>query len=73
MEAELKQMNLKPATFDKEGNLVNEEYASITLNVSLYSEEQREAVEDLFDLLGDQSCYLSIASKQIKAKFEETA
>ena len=72
MDAQLTQVNSKPASFDKDGNIVKDEYASVTLNVPMDSESQREAVKDLLDILSSEWCIVTIDAKQIKAVFGES-
>ena len=72
MDAQLKQLQIKPATFDKESLMVNHEYASITLNVPLDSASQREAVVELLDLLNKEWCVIEIDGKQSKMDLQES-
>ena len=73
MDAQLKQVSIKPATFDKESVLVNEGYATLTLNIPMDSAEQRQAIIDLMDILSAEWCFLEIEAKQIKLPLEKTA
>lgn len=73
MDAQLKQIQIKPATFDEKGLIKNHEYASITLNVPLDSKAQMEAVKSLFALLGKEWHLLEIEARQKEFNMEKTA
>ena len=73
MEAILKQVLIKPASYyetgDKEGELKLEEYAAINLNIPMDTAGQQQAVIDLFNLLRNRRVHISIVAEQPELPF----
>ena len=68
MEAILKQVLVKPASYyesgDKEGELKVEEYAAINLNIPMDTKGQEESVIALFALLRNRRVHIQIVAEQ---------
>ena len=60
MIAELKQVLIKPASYNKKGELSHDKYAAININVVMTNEDDEQAVRDLFDLLREKQVSLEI-------------
>lgn len=78
MEAILKQVLIKPATYhesgDMEGELKTEEYAAINLNIPMDTAVQQEQVIELFELLRNRRVHIQIVAEQpeLELLFEAT-
>ena len=65
-DAKITQVQSKGAKRNNEGEIVQEPYASVTLNVPLDSEEQRKGVLSYLELLREEWVVLEISTKQGK-------
>lgn len=62
MDAQLKQIQVKPATYDKDGGITKEEYATLTVNIPMDSAGQREGVVDLLSLLSREFIHIEVSA-----------
>ena len=65
MDAKLRKMAITPAKFDDEGEIKSEEFATLTLDVPMDSQEQRQAIVKLFELL-DQEWVTADVAEHLK-------
>ena len=72
MRAEIKQIQVKPETLDKDGQEVKPKYASINLNVELDNEQQRKELSRLIELLSTEEVDVNIVPLQGRIPLEET-
>ena len=64
MNGDLKQVVLKPASRNKDGELLHGEYAAININVPIDSPQQEKAVKLLFECLKDGEVFVDISPVQ---------
>lgn len=65
MDAELKGIKIAPAHFDKFGEIDRDEYATLTLNVPMDTEESKDWVAGLFQYLSKKYITVEIDEMQI--------
>lgn len=63
MDAKLKKIQITPVKFDKEGDIKDSEFATVTLEVPMDSTGQRAAVVALCELLDQEWVKLEIGGK----------
>ena len=63
MDAKLKKVAITPVKFDKEGDIKDAEFATVTLDVPMDSTGQRAAIVALCDLLDQEWVTLEIGGK----------
>ena len=68
MDAQLKKITVTPAKFDEDGDIKSSEFATLTLDVSLDSTAQREAIVALMTLLDTEWVETEIQSRQQRMK-----
>ena len=64
MDARLKKIQITPVKFDKEGDIKDPEFATLTLEVPMDSTGQRAAIIELCELLDQEWVKLAIEGKQ---------
>ena len=63
MDAKLKKIQITPVKFDKEGDIKDPEFATVTLEVPMDSTGQRAGVIELCELLDQEWVKLEIGGK----------
>ena len=63
MDARLKKIQITPVKFDKEGDIKDAEFATLTLEVPMDSTGQRAAIVALCELLDQEWVNLDIGGK----------
>lgn len=63
MDAQLKKIAITPVTFDKEGDIKDAEFATLTIAVPMDSTGQRAAIVALTELLDQEWVSLEIGGK----------
>lgn len=63
MDAHLKKITITPAKFDKEGEIKENEFATVTLDVPMDSLTQRAFIKELLELLDQQDVYVDISGE----------
>ena len=63
MDAKLKKIQITPVKFDKEGDIKDPEFATVTLEVPMDSTGQRAGVIELCELLDREWVTLAIEGK----------
>ena len=71
MDAKISQIQIKPARFNKDGELTTEEYASITMNIPLDSAGQKESLIELIQLTSREWVIAEITALQTKLPLKE--
>ena len=66
MDAKLKKIQVTPTKFDNQGDIQKEEFATVTMEVPMDSEGQREEIISVLDLLNQEWVVLNIDSKPRK-------
>lgn len=66
MDAKLNKIVITPAKFDKEGEIVQDEYATLTVEVPMDSTGQRQAIMGLHDVLDSEFVKVEIQSGQLR-------
>ena len=66
MDAKLNKIVITPAKFDKEGEIVQDEYATLTVEVPMDSTGQRQAIMGLHDVLDSEFVKVEISSDQLR-------
>ena len=66
MDARLRKIEITPAKFDKEGEIVQDEFAKLILEVPMDSTSQREAIMDLLGVLDTEFVTAEIQSNQLR-------
>jgi len=61
MIAELKQVLIKSAKYNKDGDMSHDRYAAININVPITDDDDEDAIIALFDLLRDKQVSLHIS------------
>ena len=64
MLAKLRQIQIKPATFDEEGFVSKPEYASLNFTVELDSNESRKEILALFEVLRKEYINIEVEKTQ---------
>lgn len=65
MDARLKKIQITPVKFDKEGDIKDPEFATLTLEVPMDSTGQRAAIIELCELLDQEWITLEIGGKTV--------
>lgn len=65
VEGKITQIQMKGARWNDEGEVTAEPYASVTFNVPLNSEEQKNGVLDLMTLVREQNVQIDTVAKQM--------
>lgn len=60
MDARLQKIQITPVKFDKEGAITKEEFATLTVEIPMDSDSQREAVIELLSLLNRDFIYVDV-------------
>ena len=63
MDAKLKKIQITPVKFDKEGDMKDAEFATVTLEIPMDSTGQRAGVIELCDLLDQEWVKVEIGGK----------
>ena len=63
MDAKLKKIQITPVKFDKEGDIKDPEFATVTLQVPMDSTGQRAGIIELCELLDQEWVKLEIGGK----------
>lgn len=64
MDAKLKKIQITPVKFDKEGDIKDAEFATVTLQVPMDSTGQRAGIIELCELLDQEWVKLEIEGKR---------
>lgn len=67
MDAKLKKIQITPMTFDKQGDVQREEFATLTIEVPMDSRGQRAAIMSLCELLDQEWVVVEVEGKTIVA------
>ena len=70
MDAKISQMVTKPAKFNKENELVQDEYVSLTLNIPLDSLTQKKEVLALYEVLSQEFVKVEVTNPQGRLDLE---
>lgn len=63
MDAKLKKIAITPAKFDKDGEIAQEEFATLTFEVPMDSTGQRAAIMNLCELLDQEWVVVEVEDK----------
>jgi hypothetical protein len=66
MDAQLSRIAINPPKRDKDGEIVSEETAVITLSVLMDTVSQKDNVKELFDILSNEWVKLEITTHQTR-------
>ena len=64
MDAKIKKVGITPMRFNKDGEIIAEEFATLTIDVPMDSAGQREGVIELLSLLSREWIQMSIEAKK---------
>ena len=67
MDAKIKKIQITPMKFNKEGEVLSEEFATLTMEVPMDSAGQRESIVALLALLSREWILLNVEGKEIKS------
>ena len=70
MDAKINQVVMKPAKYNKEDELVHDEYAVLTLNIPMDSLTQKKEVMALSEVLSEEFVKVEITNPQERLNLE---